>query len=43
MTTVHAALLVGGGMLSVLLFPLIAMRLRGERAARIAPTLDDMA
>jgi len=43
LTTVQAALLVGGGMLSVLLFPLIAMRLRGERAARVAPTLDDMA
>jgi Kef-type K+ transport system membrane component KefB len=43
LTTTHQAVLVAGGMLSVLLFPLIGMALRGERL-RVDPTLqDDMA
>jgi len=42
--TSDAALLVGAGMLSVLLFPLIAMTLRGERTMRVsAPVEDDRA
>jgi Kef-type K+ transport system membrane component KefB len=40
----NAALLVGGGMLSVLLFPLIAMSIRGERSVRVGgPFEDDLA
>ena len=44
LTTANAALLVGAGMLSVLLFPLIAMTLRGERSTsrRAAPLEDDL-
>jgi Kef-type K+ transport system membrane component KefB len=42
--TSDAALLVGAGMLSVLLFPLIAMTLRGERRMRVSvPVEDDQA
>ncbi|MFE7843787.1 cation:proton antiporter [Microbacterium sp. NPDC057407] len=42
LSSAAAALLVGAGMLSVLLFPLIAMSLRGERRAVLsAPTFED--
>lgn len=41
LTSAGAALLVGGGMLSVLLFPLIAMTLRGERGAVHVGELED--
>jgi Kef-type K+ transport system membrane component KefB len=41
LTTAHASVLVGAGMLSVLLFPLIAMTLRGERGAMKAVELED--
>ncbi len=42
--TADAAVIVGAGMLSVLLFPLIAMSLRGERMAPVtAPLEDDLA
>jgi len=42
--TADAAVLVGAGMLSVLLFPLIAMSLRGERHVPVtAPLEDDLA
>lgn len=41
LSSATAALLVGGGMLSVLLFPLIAMSLRGERRAPVAAPLED--
>jgi Kef-type K+ transport system membrane component KefB len=42
--TADAAVLVGAGMLSVLLFPLIAMSLRGERITAVwAPLEDDRA
>jgi Kef-type K+ transport system membrane component KefB len=42
--TADAAVVVGAGMLSVLLFPLIAMSLRGERIAPVtAPLEDDLA
>ena len=44
LSTADAAVLVGAGMLSVLLFPLIAMSLRGERSvAASAPLEDDLA
>ncbi|SFR93819.1 Kef-type K+ transport system, membrane component KefB [Microbacterium sp. cf046] len=44
LSTAGAAVLVGAGMLSVLLFPLIAMTLRGERTVRAtAPLEDDLA
>jgi len=44
LTSAHAAVFVGAGMLSVLLFPLIAMSLRGERHVRAtAPLEDDLA
>ena len=44
LTSAHAAVFVGAGMLSVLLFPLIAMTLRGERNVRAgAPLEDDLA
>ncbi|HEX5730372.1 cation:proton antiporter [Microbacterium sp.] len=36
-----AAVLVGAGMLSVLLFPLIAMSLRGERSVKASAPLED--
>lgn len=41
LTSAHASVLIGAGMLSVLLFPLIAMTLRGERSARVAAPLED--
>lgn len=45
MTTAHAAILVGAGMLSVLIFPLVAMGLRGETPERLRgmPLEDDAA
>lgn len=44
LTSAHASVLVGAGMLSVLLFPLIAMTLRGERKVpALAPLEDDLA
>lgn len=44
LTTTSAAVLVGGGMLSVLLFPLLAMIIRGERRPVTAvPVEDDLA
>ena len=44
LTSAHASVLVGAGMLSVLLFPIIAMALRGERKVRVsAPLEDDLA
>ncbi|MET0829750.1 MAG: cation:proton antiporter, partial [Microbacterium sp.] len=44
LSTADAAVLVGAGMLSVLLFPLIAMSLRGERRVPVtAPVEDDLA
>lgn len=44
LSTAASALLVGAGMLSVLLFPLIAMSIRGERTVRTAePVEDDVA
>lgn len=44
LTSAHASVLVGAGMLSVLLFPIIAMALRGERNVRVtAPLEDDLA
>ena len=44
LTSAHAAVFVGAGMLSVLLFPLLAMSLRGERRVRVtAPLEDDLA
>lgn len=39
--TSDAAVLVGAGMLSVLLYPLIAMTIRGERKAPVSVTLED--
>lgn len=39
--TADAAVLVGAGMLSVLLFPLIAMSLRGERITAVSAPLED--
>jgi Kef-type K+ transport system membrane component KefB len=41
LSTADAAVLVGAGMLSVLLFPLIAMTIRGERRVRAAAPLED--
>lgn len=44
LTTADAAVVVGAGMLSVLLFPLIGMSLRGERiTSATAPLEDDLA
>ena len=44
LSTATAALLVGAGMLSVLLFPLLAMSIRGERrVGAVAPLEDDLA
>ena len=44
LSTATAALLVGAGMLSVLLFPLLAMSIRGEhRVGAAAPLEDDLA
>jgi Kef-type K+ transport system membrane component KefB len=44
LSTAAAALLVGAGMLSVLLFPLLAMSVRGERrVGAVAPVEDDLA
>ena len=44
LSSANAALLVGAGMLSVLVFPLVAMTLRGERAVRTRePVEDDLA
>ena len=40
-STANAALLVGAGMLSVLLFPLVAMSVRGERSTSAALPLED--
>jgi Kef-type K+ transport system membrane component KefB len=40
-TSADAAVLVGAGMLSVLLFPLIAMTVRGERRASLNPVIED--
>ncbi|WP_314505580.1 cation:proton antiporter [uncultured Microbacterium sp.] len=39
--TSDAAVLVGAGMISVLLYPLIAMTIRGERKARVTATIED--
>jgi Kef-type K+ transport system membrane component KefB len=39
--TADAAVLVGAGMLSVLLFPLVAMSLRGERITAVSAPLED--
>ncbi|MGA7147615.1 MAG: cation:proton antiporter [Microbacterium sp.] len=41
MSSAAAALLVGAGMLSVLLFPLIAMSIRGERRVGASDVLED--
>ncbi|GAA1465778.1 cation:proton antiporter [Microbacterium thalassium] len=41
LTTAHAAILVGAGMLSVLIFPLVAMGLRGESPRQIGPFPQD--
>ena len=41
LSTANAALLVGGGMLSVLLFPLLAMTIRGERKVLLREPLED--
>ncbi|MET0860271.1 MAG: cation:proton antiporter [Microbacterium sp.] len=41
MQTSDAALLVGAGMLSVLLFPLIGMTLRGENKMRVSAPIED--
>ncbi|GAA1981760.1 cation:proton antiporter [Microbacterium pumilum] len=41
LSTANAALLVGGGMLSVLLFPLLAMTIRGERKALLREPVED--
>ena len=41
LSTAAAALLVGAGMLSVLLFPLLAMGIRGERRVGAAAPLED--
>ncbi len=41
LTSAQAALFVTGGMLSVLLYPLIGMMLRGERVSRVPAELDD--
>lgn len=41
LSTAAAALLVGAGMLSVLLFPLVAMSIRGERAVRAGEPIED--
>ncbi|MGL4255446.1 MAG: cation:proton antiporter, partial [Microbacterium sp.] len=41
LSSAASALLVGAGMLSVLLFPLIAMTLRGERRALSATPVED--
>ena len=41
LVTANAALLVGAGMLSVLLFPLIAMTIRGERLRRRRRAIED--
>lgn len=44
LTSATSALLVGGGMLSVLLFPLVAMTIRGERSrSPVVPVEDDAA
>lgn len=44
LSSAAAALLVGAGMLSVLLFPLVAMGIRGERSVRTTePVEDDVA
>ena len=43
LSTASAALLVGAGMLSVLLLPLTAMSIRGERRPAAAPLEDDLA
>ncbi len=43
LTTSHQTVLVAGGMLSVLLFPLIGMALRGERLKATPALEDDMA
>jgi Kef-type K+ transport system membrane component KefB len=44
LSAANAALLVGAGMLSVLLFPLLAMSIRGERSVGVrAPVEDDLA
>ena len=44
LSSANAALLVGAGMLSVLLFPLVAMTIRGERSTSVpAPLEDDLA
>ncbi|WP_347977977.1 cation:proton antiporter [Microbacterium sp. ProA8] len=43
LTTSHQTVLVAGGMLSVLLFPLIGMALRGERVKATPALEDDMA
>ena len=44
LSTANSALLVGAGMVSVLLFPLLAMSIRGERSVGVAaPVEDDMA
>lgn len=41
LTSADSAVLVGAGMLSVLVFPLVAMTLRGEREAIITTTMQD--
>ncbi|WP_169580659.1 cation:proton antiporter [Microbacterium thalassium] len=43
LSSAASALLVGAGMLSVLLFPLVAMSLRGARTRATVPVEDDMA
>ena len=44
LSSANAALLVGAGMLSVLVFPLVAMTIRGERSTSVpAPLEDDLA
>ncbi|MET0672531.1 MAG: cation:proton antiporter [Microbacterium pygmaeum] len=43
LTTADAAVFVGAGMLSVLVFPLVAMSLRGERTAGVREFEDDRA
>jgi Kef-type K+ transport system membrane component KefB len=43
LSTASAALLVGAGMLSVLVLPLTAMAIRGERRTAAAPLEDDLA
>ena len=41
LTSAQAALFVTAGMLSVLIYPLIGMLLRGERVSRVPAELDD--